>query len=138
MATLRVLLDEDVSTELKDVFPKKIQVHTVAALGMSGKEDRLVIEEAIQKKCLIVTANNDFVDFYKNHDWRKGHDGRYFYGLIFLKHSKVLTRSQQLKLAIKEIDPRYDDILTVSASGHVTRQRLGGRDPKGRTRNHRR
>ncbi len=35
----------------------------------------------------------------------------------------------QLELAIKVIDYRYDDILTVASTGLVTRERLAGRDP---------
>ena len=130
MAKLRVLLDEDVDVQVRAAFPKSLQVYTVAALGISGANDTFVIEEAIARKCLIVTANKDFVDFYKNHEWRKGRDGRFFYGLIFLKSSRTISQLDQLKLAIKEIEHRYDDLLTVYANGTVTRERLGGRDPK--------
>lgn len=129
MAKLRVLLDEDIADQLKGAFPKKIQVYTVAGLGMSGAEDIAVIEEAVSKKCLIVTANKDFIPVYRNHDWRKGRDRRYFWGLIFLKNSNAIGKLEQLKRAIKEIDYQFDDILTVSSTGLVTRQRLGGRDP---------
>jgi len=133
LAKLRVLLDEDIPDDLKYLFPKKTQVYTVAGLGLSGMEDRLVIEEAVHKRCLIVTANKDFVPEYRNHDWRKGKDERFFWGLIFLKASKSMTQSDQLKRGIKAINPRYDDIITVSATGHITRERIKGRDLKKKT-----
>jgi predicted nuclease of predicted toxin-antitoxin system len=128
VAKLRVLLDEDIADELKDAFPRKIQVYTVAGLGMSGAEDIAVVEEAVSKKCLIVTANKDFLPVYKNHDWRRGRDRRYFWGLIFLKNSNAISKLEQLRRAIKEIDYQFDDILTVSSTGLVTRERLDGRD----------
>jgi predicted nuclease of predicted toxin-antitoxin system len=68
MPKLRVLLDEDVRVDVKDAFPAKIQVNTVAELALSGKADTYVIEEAIARKSLIVTANKDFVPQYRNHE----------------------------------------------------------------------
>jgi len=129
VAKLRVLLDEDIPAELKTVFANKVQVYTVAGLGKSGAKDPEVIKEAVWKKCLIVTADEKFVPKYRNHDWRKGHDRRYFWGPVFLKHSTTMSKFEQLKLAIKEFDHRYDDILTVSSTGIVSRERLDGRDP---------
>jgi predicted nuclease of predicted toxin-antitoxin system len=127
VAKLRVLLDEDIPPELEAAFPRKTQVYTVAGLGMSGAEDIAVIEEAVSKKCLIVTANRDFVPVYRNHEWRTGRDRRYFWGLIFLKNSNTMSKLEQLKRAIKAIDNQFDDILTVSSRGLVTRERLDGR-----------
>ncbi len=124
MAKLRVLLDEDVRIDVKSAFAKKITVYTVPSLGISGADDTFVIEQAVTKKCLIVTANKDFVPAYTNHEWRKGRDGRHFYGLILLKHSTTMSQLAQLKLAIKQIDHRHDDLLTVSATGEVKRERL--------------
>ena len=124
MARSRVLLDEDIPDALRTVFPRKTQVSTVAEIGFSGKEDRLVIEEAVRLKSLIVTADKDFVPAYRKHDWRKGKDGRFFWGLIFLKPSKTLTQSEQLKIAIKAIDRQYDDIITVSATGRIHGERV--------------
>jgi hypothetical protein len=124
-----VLLDEDVRIDVKTAFAAKVQVHTVPSLGISGADDTFVIEEAVARKCLIVTANKDFVPAYRNHEWRKGRDRRYFWGLVFLKHSTTISQLQQLKLAIKEINHEYDDILTVSSGGFVTRERLDGRAP---------
>jgi hypothetical protein len=123
-------LDEDIEADLVSVFPKKTQNYTVSGLGMSGSPDDLVIERAIALKALIVTADKKFVTEYENHDWRKGKDGRYFWGLIFLSPSSHITRSEQLKMAIKGIEARFDDILTVSATGRVTRKRLDGPRPK--------
>jgi predicted nuclease of predicted toxin-antitoxin system len=127
VAKLRVLLDEDIAAQLEDAFPRKIQVYTVAGLGMSGADDITVVEEAVSKKCLIVTANKDFVPVYRNHPWRKGRDRRYFWGLIFLKNSTAMSKVEQLKRAIKAIDTQFDDILTVSSTGLVSRERLDGR-----------
>jgi hypothetical protein len=126
VAKLRVLLDEDIPAELKGAFPRKTQVYTVAGLGMSGAEDIAVVETAVLKKCLIVTANKDFVPVNRKHEWRKGHDRRYFWGLIFLKNSTAMSKLEQLKRAIKEIEYQFDDILTVSSVGLVTRERLDG------------
>jgi predicted nuclease of predicted toxin-antitoxin system len=133
LGKLRALLDEDIPDDLKSLFPKKTQVYTVAGLGLSGIEDRLVIEEAVHKKCLIVTANKDFVPEYRDHEWRKGKDGRFFWGLIFLRASKSMTQSDQLKRGIKAINPQYDDIITVSATGHISRERMKGHDLKKET-----
>lgn len=137
MGKLRVLLDEDVDVQAKSAFARKVMVYTVGGLGLKGKEDRIIVEEAVERKCVIVTANKDFVPEYKNHEWRKGKDGRYFWGLIFLKHSKAMSQSDRITLAIKQIVPLYDDVLTVSGTGLVTRERLGGpavskRSPDGR------
>jgi hypothetical protein len=129
MAKLRVLLDEDIPPELKRAFPSKVQVYTVAGLGKSGAEDPDVIEEAIWRKCLIVTADEKFAPKYRNHLWRKGRDRRFFWGLVLLKHSTTMRQLDQLKLAIKKVDYKFDDILTVSSTGIVTRERLDGRDP---------
>jgi hypothetical protein len=98
-------LDKNLGPELKKAFGRKIPVYTVADLGMSGADDTRVIEKGVRRKCLLVTANADFVDFYRNHEWRKGRDGRFFYSLIFLKHSTTMTKLQQLKVAVKKIKP---------------------------------
>ena len=129
MAKIRVLLDENIDPELKAAFGKKIPVYTVSDLDLSGAEDKLVIEAAVHKKCLIVTANYDFVEFYRNHEWRKGRDGRFFYGLIFLRHSTTKTRLQQLKAAIKQIRPDHDDLITVSSAGVVSHEQLEPPEP---------
>jgi len=42
--------------------------------------------------------------------------------------SNAISKLEQLKRAIKEIDYQFDDILTVSGTGLVTRERLDGRD----------
>jgi hypothetical protein len=93
---------------------------------MSFQTDLAVTEEAVARKCLIVTANRDFVPVYENHLWRKGKDSRFFWGLIFLGHSTQLTRSEQLRRAIKEVQPKFDDIIFVSSAGNITRKRLDG------------
>ena len=82
MAKLRVLLDEDVRIDVKSAFAKKIQVHTVPSLGISGADDMFVIEEAVTKKCLIVTANKDFVPANRNHEWRKGAATEDIFGVL--------------------------------------------------------
>lgn len=125
-----MLLDEDVRVDVRTAFPSKIQVHTVASLGISGAEDTFVIGEAIARRCLIVTANKDFVPAYRNHEFRKGRDRRYFWGLIFLKYSTTMSQLEQLKRAVREIDYENDDILTVSSTGIVVRERLDGIDPR--------
>jgi hypothetical protein len=124
LAKLRVLLDEDVRADVRAAFPSKVNVATIAELGLSGKHDKDVVEEGIYRKALIVTANKDFVPQYRDHDWRKGKDGRHFWGLIFLAHSTSLSQIEQVRLALKEIDYKSDDILTVSNTGIVTRERI--------------
>src|SRR5258708_17909484 len=128
MPKLRVLLDENLGANVEKAFSKKVPVYTVTDFGVRRAEDRIVIEKAVAKKCLIVTANKDFVDHYKKHHWRDGRDGRFFYGLIFLKHSTTLTRLQQLKRAAKKINYLHDDLITVSATGAVKCERLCGFD----------
>jgi hypothetical protein len=87
-----------------------------------------VIDKAIKRGCLIITVNRDFVDYYRNHVRRKGRNGIYFYGLIFLKPSKTRTRHEQLQVALKEIaweDTReHDDLIYVSAEGKTRHERL--------------
>lgn len=128
MPKLRVFLDENLSRDLGKAFPKKVPVYTVDDLGLSGADDQRIIEQAVYKKCLIVTADRKFMDTYRNHEWRKGHDGRYFYGLIFLTEDKTTAQLRQLKLAIPRITPEHDDLVAVSSSGIVTIEKLGGRD----------
>jgi hypothetical protein len=123
----RVFLDECCS-ELGSVFGTKAHVYTAKDLGVTGKEDPRVIDKAVDKKCLIVTVNKDFVGYYRNHPRRKGKNGEYFYGLIFLKHSKQLRRKRQLEIALDGIawdDTRqHDDLIRVSADGRTRHERL--------------
>jgi hypothetical protein len=128
VAKLRVLLDENLSRDLAKAFARKIPVYTVAALGLSGAGDPRIIEEAVYKKCLIVTADRKFMDVYRNHEWRKGHDGRYFYGLIFLTEDKTTGQLRQLRLATPKITPEHDDLITVSSSGTIAVENLGRRE----------
>src|SRR5215467_12841380 len=116
MAKKRVFLDECCS-DLGNIFPAKTHVYTAQSLGVTGEEDTRVIDEAVKKKCLIVTVNKDFVDYYRNHPRRKGKNGTFFYGLIFLKQSNQLTRKQQLRRALKRIQWKdtcdHDDLIRV-------------------------
>jgi hypothetical protein len=128
VAKLRVLLDENLSRDLEKAFAKKIPVYTVADLGLNGAGDPRIIEEAVYRKCLVVTADRKFMDVYRNHEWRKGHDGRYFYGLIFLTEDKTTGQLRQLKLATPRITPEHDDLIAVSSAGTITVENLGGRE----------
>src|ERR1039458_3505588 len=116
----RVFLDECCG-ELVSVFGSKAHVYTAADLGVTGIEDPRVIDKAFEKKCMIVTVNIDFVDYYRNHPSRRGKHGTYFYGLIFLKHSNLLPRRKQLEIAMRGIawdDTRqHDDLIRVAADG---------------------
>lgn len=127
MAKKRVFLDECCS-DLGTVFGQKAHVYRAKDLGVAGKEDTRVIDKAVQFKCLIVTVNKDFVDYYRNHVNRKGKNGTFFYGLIFLKPSKQLTREKQLKMAVNDMqwnDSRmHDDLIMVSADGKTRHERL--------------
>lgn len=129
MAKKRVFLDECCGDEdLKSCFPEKSHIYMAADFGVRGKEDPTVIDEAIKRGCLIITVNKDFVDYYRNHARRNGKHGTYFYGLIFLKRSKIKTRRAQLQAALKEIawgDTReHDDLIFVSAEGKTRHERL--------------
>lgn len=129
MAKKRVFLDECCGeADLRGCFPPKAHVYVAADFGARGKEDPAVIDEAIKRGCLIITVNRDFVDYYRNHVRRKGKNGMYFYGLIFLKPSKVKTRRDQLQKALKEIaweETRdHDDLVVVSATGKTRHERL--------------
>jgi len=127
MAKKRVFLDE-CNSDLRRVFSAKAHVYTARDLGVAGKEDTRVIEMAFKLKCLIVTINKDFLTYYYKHPRRKGRRGVYFYGLIFLKASKQLTREKQLRLALKAIDwgatRQHDDLIRVSATGKTRHERL--------------
>ena len=97
MAKKRVFLDECCGEDdLKDCFPSKAHVYRAKDFGVSGKEDPAVIDHAIKRGCLIVTVNKDFIDYYRNHTFRKGKNSTFFYGLIFLKASKSMSRQTQL------------------------------------------
>lgn len=129
MAKKRVFLDECCGEDgLITCFPGKAHVYVAADFGVRGKEDTAVIDKAIKRGCLIITVNKDFVDYYRNHIRRKGKNGMYFYGLIFLKPSKTRTRREQLQAALKEIaweDTReHDDLIYVSAEGKTRHERL--------------
>jgi hypothetical protein len=105
----------------------KVPVHTVEDLGLSGASDEIIIGEAISKKCLIVTHDRKFVDLCRNHEYRKGKDWRYFYGLIFLSESTLTAQLRQLKLAFPKIKPQRDNLVNVSPSGIVTVENLEGK-----------
>jgi hypothetical protein len=123
----RVFLDEQLGPELRTIFGAKAHVHTAKDLGVTGTHDLRVIDKAVHAKCLIVTANKDFVDYYRNHPLRRG-TLSFFYGLIFLKHSSQLPRREQLRRALREIawgETRdHDDLITVYANGHTGHERL--------------
>lgn len=125
MAKKRVFLDECCS-ELGNIFPAKTHVYTAQSLGVTGKEDTRVIDEAVKRKCLIVTVNKDFVEYYRNHPRRKGKSGTYFYMLIFLMPSR--QRKKQLRLALQttrwDDTRRHDDLIRVSATGKTRYERL--------------
>jgi hypothetical protein len=129
MAKKRVFLDECCGEDdLKDCFPAKAHVYVAKDFGVRGKEDPKVIDRAIKRGCLIITVNKDFVDYYRDHAFRKGKNGTFFYGLIFLKPSKIMSRQMQLRSALKDIDwedtRRHDDLIFVSAGGKTRHARL--------------
>jgi hypothetical protein len=123
----RIFLDECCG-ELRSVFRSKAHVYTAADLGVTGIEDTRVIDKAFEKKCMIVTVNVDFLDYYRNHPSRKGKNGTYFYGLIFLKHSNQIPRRRQLEMALRDIawnDTRqHDDLIHVAGDGRTRHERL--------------
>ncbi len=129
MAKKRVFLDECCSEDdLKNCFPGKAHIYVAKDFGVLGKEDSTVIDKAIKRGCLIITVNKDFLDYYRGHAFRKGRKGTFFYGLIFLKPSKVMSRQMQLKSALKEIawneTRQHDDLIYVSAQGKTRHERL--------------
>ena len=71
MARKRVFLDE-CNSDLRHVFGPKDHVFDANDFGITGKEDTRVIDEAFSRKCLIVTVNKDFVQYYRDHPMRKG------------------------------------------------------------------
>jgi predicted nuclease of predicted toxin-antitoxin system len=67
-----VFLDECLGREeLGHLFGSKAHVYTARDLGVTGKEDVRVIDSAVAKKCLIVTVNKDFVEYYRKHQRRR-------------------------------------------------------------------
>lgn len=127
MAKKRVFLDECCS-ELTTVFSEKAHVRTAKDLGVMGKEDLKVIDKAVDAKCLIITVNKDFVDYYRDHPRRKGKNGEFFYGLIYLKPSKQLPRIKQLQMALRTMEWRetrmHDDLIVVAGDGRTKHERL--------------
>jgi hypothetical protein len=129
MAKKRVFLDECCAEDgLKSCFGGKAHVYIASDFAVKGKEDTTVIDKAVRKKCLIVTVNKDFVPYYRNHQLRKGTVLPYFYGLIFLKPSRAMSREKQLRTALKMIEWRdtreHDDLIFVSATGKTKHERL--------------
>jgi Domain of unknown function (DUF5615) len=129
VAKKRVFLDECCGEDdLKSCFPVKSHVYVAADFGVRGKEDTTVIDRAIERGCLIITVNKDFVDYYRRHPRRKGKNGTFFFGLLFLKPSKIMTRREQLQAALRDIawnDTRqHDDLIYVSAEGKTRHIRL--------------
>jgi predicted nuclease of predicted toxin-antitoxin system len=129
MAKKRVFLDECCGDDgLKACFPPKSHVYVAKDFDVRGKEDPKVIDKAIRRRCLIVTVNKDFLDYYRNHVYRKGKRGTFFYGLIFLKPSKIMSRKKQLRIALKAIEWEntrgHDDLVRVSATGKTRHERL--------------
>jgi hypothetical protein len=129
MAKKRVFLDECCAEEgLMKCFPRNPHIFVPKDLGVMGKDDLTVIDKAISRKCLIVTVNKDFVDYYVDHPFRKGKNGSFFYGLIFIKPSKVMSRQTQLEIALRDIDwnetRKHDDLVYVSAEGKTKHRRL--------------
>ena len=127
MARKRVFLDE-CNSDLGHVFGPKDHVYKAKDFGIAGEEDTRVIDEAVRRKCLIVTVNKDFVYYYRNHKMRTGKRGTFGYGLIFLKPSTQLTRENQLQIAIRALEwddtREHDDLVWVSADGKTRLERL--------------
>jgi hypothetical protein len=61
------------------------RVYTARDFGIAGKEDPQAIDEAVRRKCSIVSVNKDFLQYYRDHPMRKGKWGKYGYGLIFFE-----------------------------------------------------
>jgi hypothetical protein len=127
MARKRIFLDE-CNSDLGRVFGPKDHTHTAKDFGINGKEDTRAIDEAVKRKCTIVTVNKDFVQYYRDHPMRQGKWGKYGYGLIFLKPSQRLTREQQLRVALRALEWKdtrdHDDLVWVSADGRTRLERL--------------
>jgi hypothetical protein len=127
MARKRIFLDE-CNSDLGHVFGPKDHVHTARDFGIAGKEDPRAIDEAVKRKCSIVTVNKDFLRYYRDHPMRKGKWGKYGYGLIFLKPSKQLTRAEQLRRGVRSLEwddtREHDDLVWVSADGRTRLERL--------------
>ena len=122
----RVFLDEDIDPSIADVFGRHAHIHTAGSLGILGKDDTAVISAAIEKCCLIITANQDFLEYYRNHPRRK--QGRFFYGLIFLSEQKGFGQRRQLKIALREFawknNRQFDGLIAVRKDGKVCREIL--------------
>jgi hypothetical protein len=123
-----IFISDECNSDLRPVFGPKDHVYTAKDFGITGKEDLKAIDAAVQKKCSIVTVNKDFLDYYRDHPMRKGKWGKYGYGLIFLKHSKLLTRGEQLRRGIRALEWKdtrdHDDLVWVSAEGKTRLERL--------------
>lgn len=128
MARKRVFLDECLDPDLARVFGPKDHVYTARDLGVTGKQDTTVIDKAVRRKCLIVTCNKDFVRYYRRHPLRQGSRLPFFYGMIFLGPTRILTRQKQLRRGLQEIawdeTRRHDDLVTVLADGSTRHERL--------------
>jgi hypothetical protein len=130
MAKKRVFFDECCTDErLKTCFAPKTHFSSAKDVGVRGKEDTRVIDKAISKKCMIITVNKDFVGYYRDHPFRKRRNKpSFFYGLIFLRPSKLISRVEQLRRALRDIaweeTRQHDDLVFVDARGRTKHARL--------------
>ena len=128
MAKKRVFLDECCGDDgLKSCFPSKASSFVAADFGLRGKED--------PPSSIRLSRKNASSSQSTKISWtipqtppRKGRKLPFFYGLIFLKASKVKTRREQLQAALKAIDwgdtRDHDDLIFVSAQGKTRHERL--------------
>jgi len=118
----RIFLDEDIDVSLAKAFSARSHVYTGKDLGVLGRDDPTVINAATQKGCLIVTANKDFIDYYRN-DPRRRQRNTFFYGLIFLSAQGGFEQKRQLQIALRQIpwkgNRAHDGLVIVRRDGNV-------------------
>lgn len=95
---MKFLVDEDLSEKIASILRAKgVDAVHVRELGLSGAEDREVLDEAVrQKRCVITRNRNDFLmltEFYFN-------EGRPHHGVIIVTRSYPGNKPSKIARAV--------------------------------------
>ena len=103
---MRFLVDEDLSEEIASILRAEgVDAVHIRELGLSGADDREVLDEAAQQERCVVTRNrNDFLmltEFYF-------HEGRPHHGVLIIPRSypgRQTSRIAQAIMALSQNQP---------------------------------
>lgn len=125
----RVLLDEHIAGEIGTLFGAKAHVYEAAKVGLSRKPDDQVIDFAIDRKCFIVTNDQEFVETYRQHPRPRSRRGpHFFYGLMLVRAHEPETQARHVRKALAETmwdqTRQHDDVIIIDRDGNTHHVRL--------------